>query len=250
MEINEPQEDEEITKEENTNDIRVIDLDGFKDFDIYLDLYNFNEEINQYGLDNKKEFFINGMKKTKSTLQTLLKVKPVKNHKFTDEQIRSCINNWDTSKIGSTSRGMADLGIDLFIFVEFKSNSDTGEYNLASAKTCFVDQTNGQPLLGVVKLNKDIDYSKSNSLQYFESIILHEFIHILGFSKYYLKNYKVQKNNPYGEQRTFIFSQKVLSLSKTYFNCNNIVGLELAGEFGSHWSERILLGNIMTEDIS
>ena len=93
MEINEPQEVEEITKEENINDIRVIDLDGFKDFDIYLDLYNFNEEINQYGLDNKKEFFINGMKKAKSTLQTLLEVKPVKNHKFIDEQIRSCINN-------------------------------------------------------------------------------------------------------------------------------------------------------------
>ena len=64
----------------------------------------------------------------------------------------------------------------------------------------------GQPIVGVINLNKDVDYSKEKSLQYLQSILVHEI--------------------------------------------NNIEGIPLEeiggdGTFGSHWEERILLGEYM-----
>ena len=125
---------------------------------------------------------------------------------------------------------MVDVGIDLFIFVKLISNLDMGEYNLAKAEILYISDT-GQPLIGLITINKDIDYSKENSLEYFESIILHQFIHILGFSKYSFENIfstKIKiKSNPYEEERKYIASEKVLIVSEKYFICDSVDDNEL-----------------------
>jgi hypothetical protein len=51
------------------------DLDGFKKFNIYLDLFNFEDEIKQYNLIQYREMFKSGMEKAVNTLTSLLKVK-------------------------------------------------------------------------------------------------------------------------------------------------------------------------------
>ena len=148
---------------------------------------------------------------------------------------------------------MVEVGVDLYIFVKFGNNTEMGDYTLASASVSYVDPDNHQPLIGVVKLNKEINYNKENSLEYFEAIILHELIHILGFSNYYLEkifnNFIVIKNNSYEIEKRYINSTKVLEVDKKYFNCNTLKGVESEnideGGFGSHWEERILLGDIM-----
>ena len=112
-----------------------IDADGFKDFNIFLDLKNFDDEIIEIGLTDKREFFVTGMTKAIDTLKILLKVRPVPNYVFKDEQIKKIlINNWDKTKIGdNVTEGMSQLGIDLFIFVRFGNKTEMGESTLASA---------------------------------------------------------------------------------------------------------------------
>ena len=61
------------------------------------------------------------MKKAITTIQTLLKVKPTQNYVFTDEQLTSeLIYKWNESIIGDNkgNKGMIDLVIDLFIFLD------------------------------------------------------------------------------------------------------------------------------------
>ena len=85
-------------------------------------------------------------------------------------------------------------------------------------------------------------------------MILHEFTHILGFSNYLIQNfyhnYYITKDY-YGIERAYINSSKVIKVAKKYFNCPNIKGVQLEeyrkkGIFGSHWEEKILLGEYMT----
>ena len=69
-----------------------------------------------------------------------------------------------------------------------------------------------------------MDYSKKNSLNYFEGIIIHEFTHILGFDKKYFINVFhniLFKTDKYGIQRAYINSTKVVKVAKKYFKESN-----------------------------
>ena len=52
---------------------------------------------------------------------------------------------------------------------------------LANAGARYTFPDTKQPLIGVVNINTKVDYSKIKSKEYFQSIIIHEFTHILGF---------------------------------------------------------------------
>ena len=237
----------------------TIDEDGFKNFSIYLDLYNFEDEIIKYKLNNIRELLINGMNKAIKTLTSLLKVKSSKyNYLFTDEQIKNIgINNWDKDKIGNKAslqlHGFYYFNIDLYIFARLESKNIIGGTTLASAGVAYIDNESGRPLIGLVNINKDIDYTKEKSKEYFESIIIHEFTHILGFSfNFFIKYFHnlFIRNDKYGIFRAYINSTKVVNVARKYFNCKEIDGVELEesggdGTSGSHWEARILLGEYM-----
>ena len=151
-----------------------------------------------------------------------------------------------TNAIGHTKQ----LGIDLFIFGRFDDNMDA--LTLASAGPRYMDPDSSQPIVGVVNINTKVDYSKMNSKEYFQSIILHEFTHILGF----LDDFFIRSNIIYNKTdenevvRYYINSPKVLTIAKKYFDCQDIEGVELeesggSGTVASHWEARILLGDYM-----
>ena len=232
-----------------------VDVDGFKDFNIYLDLFNFEYEVKLYNLTNQRQIFLSGMIKAINTTKALLKVKLTKNYRFYDNQIlEENILKWDKTKIGSNiSEGFQDLGIDLYIFVRFGNNYEMGQLSLASASARYLDPETGQPLIGIININKDVNYSKTNSFEFFEMIIMHEFTHVLGFSSHFFTTYfhnLLIKKDSYGIQRAFINSSRVVNTGKKYFNCETLEGVELE-EFGgnetlrSHWEARILLGEYM-----
>ena len=212
--------------------------------------------INNYNLGCDVNFFIDSMNKAAETLKALLKVR--KNfviNKITDDNITELqIDYWNSSMIGSKANYLGDLGIDLIILARFEDSM--AEDVLANAETVLtLPQAFEQPLLGLVNISTNADYSKKKSKEYFQSIILHEFIHILGFD---IDNFK--RMNTFVEiptslkYRYYINSSKVAEVARKYYNCSemNIVPLEVSvkeGTLSSHWNARILLGDIMTEYI-
>ena len=57
----------------------VVGDDGFKSFNIFLDLENIKQEISDNGLSEHEEFFTSSMQKAVDVLKALLKVKPLEN---------------------------------------------------------------------------------------------------------------------------------------------------------------------------
>ena len=235
------------------------DSDGFKDFKIYLDLENVKYEIKQLHLEAHEQFFINSMQKAVSVLQSLLRVKPLeKDYQLTNQNLAELnLTKWNQDIFGdqaiANQKSFDTEDIDLVIFGQF---ADLGESTLAtaSARGFQEEGTNiGQPYLGVVKINKNIDYALPNSEIYFQSILVHEFTHILGFSKKFFEEYYhniYTKRDDDGLMRYYLNSSKVLEVAKNYFDCPTIEGVELENQGGegtaaSHWEARILLGEYM-----
>ena len=238
------------------------DEDGFKQLNIYLDLVNIEQEIEDNELEDYKDIIINSLNRTKNVLETLLKVKLLENdYFFTDEEIKKLnINNWDKSKFGTDAYNnnkitMKSLGTDLIIFSRFADNGELDEDVLCHASPKIFDNKTAQPLIGIININKNIDLTKYKSQEFMDSIMIHEFIHILGFTPFYLKyfNYIFTRENAYGVNKSFINSTKALQIARKYYNCSSLDGIELeslASESNSsHWEARILLGDIMNEII-
>ena len=235
------------------NKKRKLNNEEFKDFKIYLDLINIKKGIKDYNLEKYEELFISSLNKAIETLQKLLKVKRLDGvYKFNDFDIKYMgIQNWNKTIIGSSAKDFQTLGIDLVIFGRFKDDMD--DSTLASAGISAIIPESGQPLIGFVNINANANYSKINSKEYFQSIVLHEFTHILGFVYDHLNNFQkniYNKTDKYGIKRFYINSPKVIEVAKKYYNCPHIEGVELeefggTGTAGSHWEERILLGEYM-----
>ena len=230
-------DDEEIIPLPATNivpmekDNRRLDDGDFGDFNIYLDLINIKNDIIKYHLEDYQDLFIDSLNKAVETLESLLKVKKFeKGFIFSDEQITNIgIKDWNKTLIGTNAKGNSkQLGIDLFIFGRFDDQMD--EYTLASAGPRYMDPKTYQPIVGLVNINTNVNYSKIHSKEYFQSIIIHEFTHILGFLKSYFTNYFnniFNRTDEYGLIRYYINSTKVLEVAKKYYNCSNIDGVEL-----------------------
>ena len=238
---------------------RRLGSDNFKDFNIYLDLTNIEYGITFYHLEEYRNMFISTFNKAIQTLSALLKVKISQYDYYVPDYYmkQMGIEYWDETKFGDQAAEeeitMSSLDIDLLIFGKFESEEVLGDSVLASAAAFTVDEDTYRPIIGFVNINKDLDYSKEHSQEYFESIILHEFTHILGFDidffKYYYDNFLI-KRDKFGIKRYYINSPKVINVAKKYFNCNNVIGVELensggSGTAGSHWEARILLGDYM-----
>ena len=236
---------------------RMADSDDFKEFNIYLDLENIKYEIKKLHLEAHEEFYINSMQKAVSLLKSILRVKPlVKDYRFSDYNLRDELNltEWNHELFGDSATGtLKGAGIDLVIFGKFE---DLGDSTLATASArAFQDgnENTGQPYMGLVRINKNIDYALPNSEIYFQSILVHEFTHILGFSKKFFEDYYHNiktKEDEDGVMRYYLNSTKVLEVARNYFNCSTIDGVELENQGGegtaaSHWEARILLGEYM-----
>ena len=235
-------------------DKRKLDDDNnFKNFHIYLDLVNIKQDIIKYHLEKNEQLIINSLTKAVNALESLLKVKkPKYAYLFSDDNIQKIgIDFWNETMLGSNAIGNTyTLDMDLIIFGKFDNEMDSSILASAGARYLNSDM---RPIMGLVFINTNIDFSKINSQEYFQSIIIHEFTHILGFSNYFFTEYFhniFNKKDSYNIQRYYINSTKVINVAKKYFNCENLEGVELeesggGGTASSHWESRILLGEYM-----
>ena len=233
-----------------------IDEDGFKNFNIYVDKINIEKDITKYKMEKYRTLILNSIDKAANALQKLLKVKPLENGiQFSDEELNDIeIYNWDSNKFGDyavrRNIDMNQLGIDLIIFSKIE---DLDEYTIAQASSRYTQNSNHQPLLGIVEINSNINFNAANIDKYLENTLIHEITHLLGFSGYFFEdyfNFIMKKKDKYGIQRVYINSPKAVEMARKYYNCPSLDGVELEnygdeGTAGSHWEARILLGDYM-----
>ena len=139
---------------------------------------------------------------------------------------------------------------DLLIFPVF--NEQLEDTTLASARPCLFRDDDSRPVVGIINFRPEYNTSTPNFKEYFQTIILHELTHVLGFSGgfFELKGYIIQKEVN-GVVRSLLAGPKLLSAARHHFNCDNIDGIELensggTGTAGSHWESRIMYGDYMT----
>ena len=227
-----------------------IDEDGFKKFNIYVDKVNIGTDLIIYNIVEYSDIIFNSLDKAAGTLQKLLKVKPLKDHLriYPNDLYNIGIYSWDRKKFG-TILDMRMHGIDLIIFPKIAC---LGGGVVAQASLSYTQAENDQPVLGIVKINRYINFTMPNIEKYVESTLIHEFTHILGFLGLFfnLFNMTTTKEDKYRIKRTYINSPKVVEAARKYFNCCELDGVELEdyggnGTAGSHWESRILLGDYM-----
>jgi hypothetical protein len=159
-----------------------------------MDMTNIKKEIELYKLEEYSDLFVNSINKAVETLENLLKVHPQDiDINLDDDTLFDYleINYWDKEKFGTEAyeRGITffSLDIDLVIFGKFE---EMEEGALAAASPFFVNEVTGQPLVGMVYINKNVSYlSNINFQEYLQSIILHEFTHVLGFTQFIFQEY-------------------------------------------------------------
>ena len=151
----------------------------------------------------------------------------------------------------------ADIKSDFLIVVKFDTEHNFPEGVLASAVPIYLEPDTNRPLVGLLEISTEKSFfNKRRVTEYFSEVILHELTHALGFLydmfKYFPNGLNATLNVSMvrGYDRTHIITKKVVETAKKYFNCDNIIGVELEdqgmeGSALSHWDQRILLGDYM-----
>ena len=229
--------------------------DGFTPIRIFIDK-TYMKKHNSESLKNYNKVMV-AIEKCVNTIQKLIKVKKKDIIILTNNDLAKL--NLNSDEIDENLLPSGDgIEADLIIipkFIENDSIISLGTPNL-------FDQTTKRPIVGTLIVNKNLP-NKKNIENYLESIILHQFTHILGFLfdlfNYYLQDginnvIKEERETRTNEIKKFIITPKVVSYAKKYFNCNTITGVELedgGGDDGyenSHWEARILLGEYMNSE--
>ena len=151
----------------------------------------------------------------------------------------------------------ADIKSDFLIVVKFDIERLFPQGILASAVPIHIDPDTNRPLVGLLTITLDkSSFYLRRALEYFSEVLLHELTHALGFLYTMFPYFPNGDEGTYktkiirGVERTIIKTPKVLEISRKYFNCSRIDGIELedqgmAGTAKSHWEQRILLGDYM-----
>ena len=243
-------------KSKNDNKRFLSESDSFESITIYIDKTYMEKENSNLLISHNK--VIAAIEKCVNTIQKLIKVVKKDKIKFTGTDLG---NLGITSYEKIDSRLLPDgegIQADLIIIPKFIENNSI----LALGRPEVFDPNTKRPVGAILLINKEFP-TKSNIENYLESIILHQFIHILGFLYSSFDKFpggfsnviKTENETRTNKQKKFIITQNVIAYAKKYFNCDSITGVELEDGGGydnyenSHWEARILLGELMISEI-
>ncbi|EGR29768.1 leishmanolysin family protein, putative [Ichthyophthirius multifiliis] len=197
-------------------------------------------------------------------LQQLLKVIPALGPNIYNSEKCQNIN------IPPKYRADGERNSDIHIWVAQYNSPDSS--NLANAVHCQMDPALKRVNYGVIMVNLD-KILQQNTNPGFKSdlnVILHEMLHILGFSRglyrYWINpqtgNYYDNEINNYvrtvpirGKQTIIMSTPNVLATARKYYGCPTLEGMQLENDgdinsIGSHWEKTILFDELMTADSS
>lgn len=137
-------------------------------------------------------------------------------------------------------------------------SSELPESTVAAAGPCLLRLGNYRPILGIIHLGRDYDFSDKHALKYAKTFLAHEMMHIFGFVGGLFDKFpnkpKIITKKINGIQRMLVATPKVLEVAKKHFGCESIEGIELEnqggpGSVGSHWEARTMLGDFMVSTV-
>ena len=212
---------------DNKRSLTDINDDGFTEIKIFVD-ETYIKYQNLYSTNTYTQV-IKAIEKCVNTIQKLIKVKKKDKIKFSDtDLIKLEINSNQIDKnLLPTSQG---IEADLIIIPKFIENNSI----IALGKPVILDSSSKRPIGSILLINRNINTNK-NSENYIESIILHQFTHILGFLYTLFNDFpigisnviKIENETRTNQEKKFIITPKVVSYAKKYFNCDSITGVEL-----------------------
>ncbi|KAL4454178.1 hypothetical protein ABPG74_012135 [Tetrahymena malaccensis] len=217
----------------------------------------------QLGITDKQKAYIQKISKIAAQFVTkLIKVKPLMGNNIYGSSLR-CIDIAVPSNDQKTGVENSDLNLYIIYF-------NSGSSALANAASCFINPAYQRPTFGRVSFN--IGYLTNTNPNSFKfqldlQVLLHEIIHVLGFSsdsmQYWIdpdtqKPYKlsgISKINTYQTVRGFktliLTSKNVTDIARKHYNCSQLIGMQIenqggSGSAGSHWERTVIMNEIMT----
>ena len=228
---------------------------GDNDFDtirIYLSTDYFNIQMSLVGsalLSKAKEHLNNVI----GYIKKLIKVKPLQRKIVFRRQQQV---DWNI-----TLETLYDKTLEAGVSYDLVVIPVIGSDDFISSKS--MDRDTNTKRNTIAKLEMPLELFKTkgqNAKFYIESLLLHEFTHILGFSidsfQYFPGGLDstIKKQVSRGRERYFVITEKVAELAQKYYGCDSIIGLELEDQDDNelpspHWEARILLGEYMNLEL-
>ena len=209
--------------DESKNNYRNLDSNEYSKIRIHIDYSCFISSQNT--TDN--ELLKNAISKAKSTLEKLIKVEPLVNELYL-YNYKDLINfgcNYDLSLV---------VPADLIIFIkDYKSTSVKVDFATSKIIKYIDNDVKKRPIIGLVEVDfvPDTLTDYDSRLQAWSTMFLHEFTHILGFTKRIfdekglIKDVSIKSRmSDKNQQKYFFIGSKAVEIAKSYFNCSELPG--------------------------
>lgn len=238
--------------EDDNHEHRVLDTTNYSPMRIYVDYTNLESDSTlSFDWISNVKIIVN---QTLDLFRSILLVKPLANKL----KISTCA----IDKTEYTTPTLSSQGVDadIAIFV-IKDNLENAE---AWATSCLLSPIDHRPIAGIIGLTNKVMFDKTNWLNYFSYLILHEMTHVFVmsptlFQLFWNNDLSTTQSiddiittnvNINGESRIMIKTPLVMKAAANHFNCAALIGVELenqggTGSAGGHWESRVMLGDYM-----
>ena len=214
---------------------------SFVPLKIFLDDYtnlNYTFPNNTFG-EEKKEIFVEAINRAKTILESYLYFEI--DYDFHNDLVPSYFDDIDYYDKSILTTNLHNY--NFFILFYFINNEDKPDIDYSIE----IDNA-GQPLGGVISINEKMESNKYSNVDYLTNLMLHEFIHLLGFDSYILFKYDLIS---YGDEKLIKENfPNLFKYAENYFNCTlNEIEMqtdENENRDNIHFSSRLLLGELMT----
>ena len=214
-----------ISSNSDNNKARKLEYEDYNQLKIYIDLYNFNNTFPNESLGiESKDKIIDAIYKAKEIIIDLFRmIIYTSSIYFSNDWLDEWgLTYWNTEIFEKEGESFVELDIyNFFIFFKF-SSTIRGD---ASSKIV-LSTTN--PEAGVITINDHMEQSKLNNKDYLTNLMLHQFIHLLGFhiSDDYSEfdSLIVEETDDDGKTHYYITKENnpsVLNYAYKYFDCHD-----------------------------
>ena len=236
--------------------------ESFFDLNFHFDLLNLLDQLNQ-NLGKYESLINNSMKKIAEKFKLFLEINRGFDLSIRNDIIKNNfgITKWDQELIDETiynvAEGMFSKEITYILWFKLGEENTMGN-EIFYAEPIIFDGCR-QPLVGLITLNPDINFSEI-SQDYLEMYIFHKFTHLLGFHYNFFLYFDEDNESEFVSEdilktnsgNYFVQSPNVMEFAQNYFGCHdntklNKIPIEKDEKGNLHWPSRLLLGDYMTE---